>query len=271
MNSDSFIKPKNEDGSQPHDLLEACLETLKAFLDYPLLVQKHGEEVKKRLFHYQVAELVDKAKLEDQAKQSFSKIKPTGRKHQVIPFMSYEDLHSQFGGDATGYEGESEWCHTNGESTYESWTENFKKFFFVIAEDGWESIKPHSNPKEDDNAYDEYGLSLIAILVSCEGELLKCTLRWNHVVEPKHTLPGRAVDNAFTSYAELFKVTGLDVEAEVKRELAKIIEKVNKIPNGKKMYEGPEGICFVIDHLYWYDKDFNLIDPPDEIHGGFNF
>ena len=185
--------------------------------------------------------------------------------------MSYEELHSQFGGDdKTGYPTRrgSGWCHTNGGSTYSIWTDNFKKFFFVIAKDGWEDIKPHDNPKEDDNAYDDYGLSLMAILVSREGKLLKYTLRWNHVVGPSATKPGRAVDNAFISFAELSQVTGLDVEAEVKRELAKLLERVKKIPKGEKVYDGSKGICFARDHFYWYDKNFNKIDPPDEIETG---
>ena len=62
-------------------------------------------------------------------------------------------------------------------------------------------------------------------------------------------------------------MTGLDVEAEVKRQLAEILEKMQKIPEGKKVYEGPEGICFARDHLYWYDKGFNSIDPPERIQG----
>ncbi len=92
-------------------------------------------------------------------------------------------------------------------------------------------------------------------------------MRWNHVVEPKYAKPGREVDRAFISFAELSQVTGLDVKAEVKKELAKILEKMKKIPKGKKVYEGPEGICFARDHFYWYDKDFNEIDPPDRING----
>ena len=123
--------------------------------------------------------------------------------YKIIPFMSYEDLYKKFGGDKTGYNGGSGWCHTNGKSTYDSWTDNYTKFFFVIAKDNWEEIKPHDDPKKDDNAYDEYGLSLMAILVTREGELLRCTLRWNHVIEPKYTKSGREVDRAFISYAEL--------------------------------------------------------------------
>ena len=102
----------------------------------------------------------------------------------------------------------------------------------MIAKDNWEDIEPHDDPKEDDNAYDDYGLSLMAILVSIDGELLKCTLRWNHVVEPKYAKPGREVDRAFISYAELSQVTGLDVEAEVKIQLAEILKRIKKIPKG---------------------------------------
>ena len=65
-------------------------------------------------------------------------------------------------------------------------------------------------------------------------------------------------------------MTGLDVEAEVDSQLVKILERIKNIPKGKKVYEGPEGICFASDHLYWYDGDFNEIDPPDEINGYLN-
>ena len=147
--------------------------------------------------------MMKKASDEDQARADSAKFKVENKGYEIIPFMTYEELNSKFGGDKTGYKGESEWCHTNGKSTYDSWTDNYTKFFFVIAKDNWEAIKPHDNPQKDDNAYDEYGLSLMAILVSKEGDLLKCTLRWNHVIEPKYAKPGREVDKAFISYAEL--------------------------------------------------------------------
>lgn len=60
--------------------------------------------------------------------------------YEIIPIMSYNDLHKQFGGPVTGYKGESEWCHTNGKSTYDSWTSNYTRFFFVIAKKNWKDI-----------------------------------------------------------------------------------------------------------------------------------
>ena len=266
-----FVKPLLDNGQVPDDKLEAVLQHLLNFLNNQALVEKHGQQVKNGDMSFKdFSSMMKRVSDEDKARADSAEFEVKDNGYQIIPFISYEDLHSQFGGSKTGYRGESEWCHTNGESTYESWTENFKKFFFVIAKDDWQEIKPHDNPQKTDNAYDEYGLSLMAILVTREGELLKCTLRWNHVVEPSATKPGRAVDNAFISFAELSQVTGFDVEAEVKRELAKIFETLKRIPGGKKIYEGPEGLCFARDHFYWYDRDFNPIDPPDEINGEIN-
>ena len=267
---DGFIKPKRRDGTQPEDKLEKALTYLKQFLNTQDLVQKDGQKVKRSIDFKDFSIMMKKISDEDKAKADNAKFNVENRGYKIIPFMSYEDLHEKFGGDKTGYKGMSEWCHTNGQSTYEMWTDNYTKFFFVIAKDNWENIKPKDNPQRNDNAYDEYGLSLMAILVSVKGQLLNCTLRWNHVIEPKYAKPGREVDRAFISFAELSQVTGLDVEAEVKRQLAEILEKIRKIPKGQKVYEGPEGLCFARDHFYWYDKDFNEIDPPKKIKGSIN-
>ncbi|MBP5784783.1 MAG: hypothetical protein J6W16_04285 [Methanobrevibacter sp.] len=45
-------------------------------------------------------------------------------KYEVVPIYSYKKLHKKYGGPVTGYNGEFEWCHTNGKSTYDSWTKN---------------------------------------------------------------------------------------------------------------------------------------------------
>ena len=59
---------------------------------------------------------------EDRARADSAKFKVENKGYEIIPFMTYEELNSKFGGDKTGYKGESEWCHTNGKSTYNSWT-----------------------------------------------------------------------------------------------------------------------------------------------------
>ena len=260
-----FIKPKRSDGTQPEDKLEVSLNFLKQFLNTQDLVQRDEEKVKQSMSLEGFSSMMKKVSDEDAKNAANAKFKVENRGYKIIPFMTYEDLYKKFGEDKTGYKGRSEWCHTNGESTYDSWTQNYTRFFFVIAKENWEDIKPKDNPQKDDNAYDEYGLSLMAILVSREGDLLNCTLRWNHIIEPKYEKPGREVDKAFISFAELSQVTGLDVEAEVKKELSDLLDKTKDLPRGKKAYEGPEGLCFASDRLQWYDRDFRKIDPPEEI------
>ena len=270
---DGFVKPSSINGQVPNDKLKAVLQHLLDFLNNQALVDKYSTQVKDGMSLHDFSAMMKEVSDEDAKNAAKDKFKVEDKGYKIIPIMSYEELHEKFGGDdKTGYykiKG-SGWCHTNGQSTYDYWTKNYTKFFFVIAKDNWKQIKPHENPKRYENAYDEYGLSLMAILVSDKGRLLNCTLRWNHVVEPKYTKSGRAVDKAFISFAELSQVTGLDVKVEVKQELAKLVEKFKNAPKGVKVYEGPEGICFASDRLYWYDRDLNPIAAPDEINGDFD-
>ena len=67
--------------------------------------------------------------------------------------------------------------------------------FFVIKQKGWQNIKP-PDPKTTD-CYDEYGMSLIAILVDVKtNKLLNSTSRWNHIILPK----SGAADTMFESW-----------------------------------------------------------------------
>ena len=144
-------------------------------------------------------------------------------KYNVIPIYSYEELNKKYGGDKTGYHGKSEWCHTNGKSTYDSWTKNGTQMFFVIEQENWKQIiAPAEKPKK---CYDAYGMSLIAILVDVKtNNLLNSTSRWNHVVLP---VSGTA-DTMFETWQQLNKSTGLDVEYICKNECKNLKQKLQK-------------------------------------------
>ena len=185
--------------------------------------------------------------------------------YDIIFIKSYEQLHKMFGGDKTGYKGKSEWCHTNGISTYDSWTSNKTKFFFVLAKKGWENITPP--PPETTNAYDEYGTSLIAILVSRTGKLLNATLRWNHNIDPSQTILGTSTDRAFLTFKSLSDTVGMDVK-----------NKVLDVLKQEKVYEQYEDIVYKADNMYcavkdgrltWLDSNNNEIPVPKKIKGDF--
>lgn len=137
----------------------------------------------------------------------------------LIPIDSFEDFNDMFGGRATG-DGSSDayaggggtaWCHTNSEPTYNNWVSGDKKFF-VLAHKDWENI-PFDKESNSNNPKDAYGNSLIALLVSDKGRLLKATLRCNHVGVPSNA------DNQYKTYAELSEIAGFNVEVAVKEAL----------------------------------------------------
>ena len=49
--------------------------------------------------------MMKKASDEDQARADNVKFKVENRGYKIIPFMSYRELNSKFGGDKTGYKG----------------------------------------------------------------------------------------------------------------------------------------------------------------------
>lgn len=244
--------------------LDGIIRDLQTILNDPKLDQTKRDQLKKISysdFQKIQTQIADNLKASD---TGFSGTESTD--YDLIFIKSYEDLHKMFGGPKTGYRGKSEWCHTNGQSTYASWSSNGTRFFFVLAKKGWKRIAPPSPTTT--NAYDEYGTSLIAILVDQAGALLNATLRWNHIIEPSETIPGTSVDRAFLTYTDLSKVVKMDV----KRKVIEILKNQNVYSKyGKSVYKGPEGTCVVYDeHLLWLDSNDNEIDVPQKVDGDFN-
>ena len=212
--------------------LDGIIGTLQVILNDPSY-DKMRDEIKQKWTFAQFEEL--QKKIADEAKASSDeKMKNIVKRdsYDLIPIYSYEELYEKFGGSWTGYKGQSEWCHTNGKSTYESWTKNGTQMFFVLAKKGWQKVsQPEQKPAgKDYNAYDEYGLSLIAILVDvATGNLLNETLRWNHIIEPSHTNPGASVDKAFkNNWGDLSQAVGMDVKAACEKELRELKSKLEK-------------------------------------------
>ena len=156
-------------------------------------------------------------------------IKDSTAVYELIPIKSFRQLNTLFGGDKTGYNGRSEWCHTNGVSTYNDWVDNDKNKFFILARKNWKSIKP---PEPGKNAYDTYGTSLIALLVEIRTlKLLNATLRWNHIIEPSQTVEGTSVDNAFNSFEQLEKLSNLNIRKIIENDLKEELAKIKKLTN----------------------------------------
>ena len=112
--------------------LDGIIGTLQVILNDPSY-DKLKDEIKQKWTFAQFEEL--QKKIADEAlASSDEKLKNIVKRddYEVIPIYSYEELNEKFGGRWTGYRGKSKWCHTNGKSTYESWTKNGTQMFFVL-------------------------------------------------------------------------------------------------------------------------------------------
>lgn len=211
--------------------LDDLIWYLQMFLADPELYNKHGGAEAKSM-PLEEFEKIMKPIGDEELRKAEVDFTVEDKGYEIIPILSYEELNSKFGGDKTGYNGKSEWCHANVRSTYETWTADFTQFLFVLAKKGWEDIKP-SDPKTA-NAYDEYGTSLMAILVTNKGQLKKVTTRWNHVCSPAEVNIRRTTDRAFLTYSELSKATGIDVQAEIMKKLKEVLKMVGPLKKKKE-------------------------------------
>ena len=260
-----FIQYSGDSRQKYQEFLETKLDKIIRTMQVVLQDISPEEKDKLKKVPYDEFEKIQE-QYDEKIKNSDTGYEGEERNEYDIYFMkSYEQLNEMFGGDKTGYKGKSEWCHTNGQSTYDSWTSNKTKFFFVLAKKGWENITPP--PPETTNAYDEYGTSLIAILVSKNGKLLNATLRWNHNIDPSQTVQGTSTDRAFLTFKSLSDTVGMDVKNKVLETLKNeaVYSKYSAV-----IYEGDNIRCVVENkHLHWVDNNDNEIPIPKKIVGNF--
>ena len=88
--------------------------------------------------------------------------------YQVIPMYGFEDTSKY--GDYTS------WCVTQRRSHYEQYTSDGSQFFFCL-KNGFENVQ---DERGKNCPLDEYGLSMVSVLVRSNGEIKHVTTRWNH-------------------------------------------------------------------------------------------
>ena len=89
--------------------------------------------------------------------------------YTIVPINSYEE--------ATKYAKYNEWCVTYSEDMFYNKTCNGAGRFYFCLRNGFENVPKKVGPNAP---LDEYGLSMIAVSVTMEGEPNSITCRWNH-------------------------------------------------------------------------------------------
>ena len=89
--------------------------------------------------------------------------------YTIVPINSYEE--------ATKYAKYNEWCVTYSEDMFDDKTCNGAGRFYFCLRNGFENVPKKVGPNAP---LDEYGLSMIAVSITMEGEPNSITCRWNH-------------------------------------------------------------------------------------------
>ena len=222
-----LIEESNGDTNKAQSFLRECPQVFEKYLtwvkenrekigsnklDDEFINKMSYEDIKRKIKEIQ-------SELDKQSKDELSKMKfNNSSSYSLIPITSYEQLHSTYGGNATGdgtdkpgqYAGHSgtSWCHTNSNVTYNDWLSDEDSQFFILQNNNWKNIPFNKQTNTEMQGKDEYGNSLLALLVDSDG-LQRVTLRCNHV-----GVNGMA-DNQYKTFAELSKIAGFNVEEEV--------------------------------------------------------
>lgn len=93
--------------------------------------------------------------------------------YTIIPINSYEEAQKYY---KYTYN-QSRWCLTHKRDMYDAYTcDGINQIYFCL-KNGFENIEPIVGANAP---LDEYGLSMISVIVNESGELAFCTCRWNH-------------------------------------------------------------------------------------------
>lgn len=213
-------------------------EKYKDFVEYkiddiPRVIQQiiSNEELKNKynLFSMSFAKftLIQNEILQKNIISQKTFLKNTQNKYELIAIQKYKDFYDLFGGYNTGYSTNAKvtgWCVANSKKIYNFWLQRYNKtnMYFVLAKNGWKDIKPIKT----NNAYDDYGLSLIGLLVDIKHFELKAeVLRWNYIINPGLVNPGASIDHAFKdNWYELNSLANFNV----KDKCIEIIQNLNK-------------------------------------------
>ena len=91
------------------------------------------------------------------------------REYTIVPINSYKE--------ATKYAKYNEWCVTYSEDMFDDKTCHGAGRFYFCLRNGFENVPKKVGPNAP---LDEYGLSMIAVSITMEGEPNSITCRWNH-------------------------------------------------------------------------------------------
>jgi hypothetical protein len=222
-------------------------ENIKSNINATLkLLTDHLNEYDRNLNGLSAKEFISKFKQErenkvKQEKQEINRIKFGVSDYEIVKINSYNAAKKYY----KYTDPYSRWCLTYIKDMYDNYTcDGINQIYFCLKH-GFEDIEPITG---DDAPLDEYGLSMLSIIVNEEGELAFCTTRWNHELDG---------DDYAMNAVEISKVVNVNFY-EVFKPKTKLKESPEKIFD--RVFDFKDGYAKVE-----LNKKFNIIDKNGEI------
>jgi len=114
-------------------------------------------------------------------------------RYQVVKIEKFEDL--------VPYSAYTDWCIIFTEMVHEYYLDGGRNRLFVLIREDMPFVS-----KQEGAGYpcDEYGLSLIDVIVSPDGDLESVTSRWNSLDEEDHLLSSSELKSLLGNQYEMF-------------------------------------------------------------------
>lgn len=139
----------------------------------------HYNEYDRNLNGLSASELIDKFKStvgnavdadrENLGNTSFTK----ANKYRIVPINSFEEAEKYYKYTNPN----SRWCLTYLKDMYDTYTSNGINQIYFCFKKGFKLVR---RVAKSEAPLDEYGLSMISVIVDADGGLAYCTSRWNH-------------------------------------------------------------------------------------------
>ena len=150
----------------------------------------------------------------------------------------------------------SKLCYTQSRSTWDQYTKNGAYSVYILLHDGWES-EPCVHG--DNTPYDDYGLSMIFVIIEDGGRLMYSNTRWNHNTNGQG--PSN-VDQSFTrlQLSELLNMNYFEVFKSSNRFKEALAVAMQKLHNGEDLVD-------VFDWVGYGKEGYTMV----KLMGKYNF
>lgn len=201
--------------SSPEEIIETSwnelFERMKKIINYLYTLTLRGENLSKISLNTSFDDLESfyGKMMENEEKEENERIKNTeyteNPEYTIVGPLDFET--SKKYGDLSAWQHrgnyiDGEICYTQKPETWRKYTFGDKYTVYVILKDGWENMPPNNAHREP---FNEYGLSMIFVIIDEKQNLVWCNTRLNHFADYERY--GKHVDHALTK-EEISKLIG---------------------------------------------------------------